>query len=71
MSLQSDMIKVQIFVANRKLNALEKFVFKGSREQWEVQAGCGMVQAWLLQAELAGLEQLLEGTNLGDLLEDE
>lgn len=68
MSIQSDMVKLQIFTANRKLNALENFVFVGDRDQRNVQAGNGLLLARMLNAELAGLEKLLEGENLVQML---
>ena len=68
MSIQSDMVKLQIFVANRKLNALENFVFVGDRDQRNVQASTGLLLARMLNAELAGLEKLLEGENLVQML---
>ena len=73
MSLLSDQIRVQIFVANRKLRALENFSFDGNREQRDAAMGAGVVEAAMLRAEVDGLKELLDDgdVNLGDLMEDE
>ena len=72
MSLLSDEIRVQIFVANRKLRALENFAFDSNRAQRDAAMGAGVVQAAMLRAEVDGLKELLDGdANLGDLMEDE
>jgi len=64
MSMQSDSIKVQIFVANRKLNALENYVSSGR----PAQHAAVVVQHRLLTCEVTCLEKLLEGENLVQLL---
>lgn len=58
MSIQSDMIKVQIHVAEAKLNALETFTAGGyEREAGQLTTRKMLIR--MLQAELAGLEELL------------
>lgn len=60
MSILSDVIKVQVFVVQRKLNALETVVFTGCRAERDAAVGAGIIQTRLLQAEFAGLENLIQ-----------
>lgn len=68
MCIQSDAIKIQIFVANRKLNAIGNHVFSGGASSRHAQHAALVIQHRLLTCEVTCLEKLLEKDNLGDML---